>query len=102
MITHGSLGASIVRFQSSSKRNLAKNWSVKLGADCSHDDTISELMLNYAAPANENGLVLFSSKSALPVNKNMNAVLEPDIPPAQVALFGQLVMRDLILSIQLE
>jgi len=59
-------------------------------------------MLNYAAQANENGLVLFPSKSALRVNKNMNAVLEPDNFPAQVTLFGQLVERDLILSIQLE
>jgi hypothetical protein len=89
----GRLAQVIVRFQPSSKRiaTWQKNWSVKLGIDCSHDDTIATLMLNYAAQANENGLVLSSSKSALRVNKNVKAVLEPDISPAQVALFGQLV-----------
>lgn len=82
--------------------NFVKNWSVKLGVEGSDDDTIPELMLNCAAQANEDGLVLFSSDSSLRVNKNMNAVLEPDISPVQVALFGQLVERDLILSIQWE
>ena len=59
--------------------------------NCFHDNTIPALMLNYAAQASENGLVLLSSESALRVNKNVKAVLEPDIFPAQVALFVRLV-----------
>ena len=93
MITHGSFDArcpSISAFLEA-QSDLAKNWPVKLNVDCSHDDTIPALMLNYAAQANENGLVLLSSKSALRVNKNVKPVLEPDISPAQIALFGQLV-----------
>jgi hypothetical protein len=70
---------------------LGKNWSGKLSVDCSDDGTISALMLSYAAQANENGLVLFSSDSALRVNKNARAVLEPETSPMQAALFVQLV-----------
>ncbi|MCU1316472.1 MAG: hypothetical protein JWN63_1794 [Candidatus Acidoferrum typicum] len=46
-----------------------------IGVDCSHAVTIPALMLNYAAQANENELVLFLSKSALRVN-NVKAVLQ--------------------------
>jgi aryl-alcohol dehydrogenase-like predicted oxidoreductase len=104
IITHGSLSASYCSVSAFLKahRELARNWSAKLGIDCSNDDTISALMLNYAVQANQNGLVLFSSKSALRVNKNVKAVLEPDVSPAQVALFGQFVERDLMPSIQME
>jgi hypothetical protein len=80
MIAHGSLGASyrsVLAFLKAHS-DLTENWPVKRGVDCSHDDTIPALMLNYAAQANENELVLFSSKSALRVN-HVKAVLEPDI-----------------------
>jgi len=81
-ITHGSLGA--------------KTWSAQLALDCSREETISALMLNYAVQANRDGLVLFSSRSAPRVNTNVRAVLEPDISPAQVELFGQLVQREML------
>jgi hypothetical protein len=51
-------------------------------------------MLNYAAQANSNGLVLFSSRDATRVRKNVCAVLEPELSPAQVELFARLVERD--------
>jgi aryl-alcohol dehydrogenase-like predicted oxidoreductase len=101
-ITHGSLSASYLSVSAFLKAHseLARNWSTKLAIDCSKDEIISALMLNYAVQANQNGLVLFSSRNASRVNKNVRAVLEPDISPAQVELFGQLVERDLMPSNQ--
>ena len=92
----------IIRFQPSSKliAKSARNWSAKLAVDCSKDETISALMLNYSVQANPNGLVLFSSKDASRVSRNVRAVLEPELSPAQVELFGQLVERDLMPTIQ--
>ena len=101
-ITFGSLSPG---FQSVSgflkaHREIAGNWSKKLAVDCSRDETISALMLNYSVQANPNGLVLFSSKDASRVNRNVRAVLEPDVSLEQVELFGQLVERDLMPSIR--
>jgi hypothetical protein len=70
---------------------VGKNQPVKLGVDCAYDDTIPALILNYAAQANWIRIVLFSSKSALRLNREVKAVREPAISLAQVALFGQLV-----------
>ena len=75
---------------------IAGNWSKKLAVDCSKDETISSLMLNYAVQVNPDGLVLFSSKDASRVNRNVRAVLKSELSPAQVELFGQLVERDLM------
>ena len=101
-ITFGSLSASYHSISASLKAHteLARNWSTKLAVDCSKDETISALMLNYSVQANPNGLVLFSSKDVSRVSRNVRAVLEPDISPAQVELFGQLVQRDLMPTIQ--
>jgi aryl-alcohol dehydrogenase-like predicted oxidoreductase len=98
IITHGSLTASYHSVHTFLKTHaeLARNWSTKLAVDCSKDETISALMLNYSVQANQNGLVLFSSKNTSRVNRNVRAVLEPEISPAQVELFGQLVERDLM------
>ena len=97
IITHGSLSASYHSVSTFLKAHgeLARDWSTKLGIDCSKDETISALMLNYALQANRNGLVLFSSTDASRVRRNVRAVLEPDLSPAQVELFGQQVERDL-------
>jgi len=104
MIAHGSLDSSYRSVSAFLKAHsdLAENCPVKLGLDCSHDDTIPELMVDYAAQTNEDRLVLLSSERALRVNKNVKAVLEPDISRAQVALFGQLVERDLMPSFRLD
>src|SRR5579864_5887008 len=75
---------------------ITGNWSKQLAVDCSKDETISALMLNYSVQADPNGLVLFSSKDVSRVNRNIRAVLEPELSPAQVELFGQLVERDLM------
>jgi len=97
-ITHGSLGASYHSVSAFLKSHgeSAKNWSEELALDCSRDETLSALMLNYAVQTNRDGLVLFSSRDASRVSRNVRAVLEPDISPAQVELFGQLVQRDLM------
>jgi aryl-alcohol dehydrogenase-like predicted oxidoreductase len=99
-ITFGSLSPA---FQSvagflKAHSEIAGNWSAELALDCSRDETISALMLNYSVQADPNGLVLFSSNDASRVNRNVRAVLEPDFPPALVELFGQLVERDLVPS----
>jgi D-threo-aldose 1-dehydrogenase len=102
IITHGSLSASYRSVSAFLKAHgdLARNWSAKLAIDCSKDETISALMLNYAVQVNPNGLVLFSSRNAPRVSRNVRAVLEPDLSRAQVELFGQLVERDLMPSNQ--
>jgi D-threo-aldose 1-dehydrogenase len=97
-ITFGSLSASYHSVSAflKSQGEIAGNWSAELAVDCSKDETISALMLNYSVQADPNGLVLFSSKDASRVSRNVKAVLEPELSPAQVELFGQLVERDLM------
>jgi D-threo-aldose 1-dehydrogenase len=94
--THGALSASYNLMSAFLKTNpqVVKDWSTQLAIDCSEDEIISALMLNYAAQANSNGLVLFSSRDATRVRKNVCAVLEPELSPAQVELFARLVERD--------
>ena len=97
-ITFGSLSASYHSVSAFLKAHneIAGSWSKKLAVDCSKDETISALMLNYSVQADPNGLVLFSSKDAPRVNRNVRAVLEPELSPKQVELFGQLAGRDLM------
>ena len=96
VVTHGSLGASYSSVVSFLKTHpvTMKLWSKKLGADCSINDTIAALMLNYAVDANRDGLVLFSSKKSERVTKNVKAVLQPSVSSEQVALFAQLVEQE--------
>jgi D-threo-aldose 1-dehydrogenase len=98
IFTHGALGASYKTIAAffKTRSGLTKEWSTQLGLDCSREETISGLMLNYAIHANADGLVLFSSKSASRTKRNIQAVVEPEYSPAQVELFAQLVARDLI------
>jgi len=98
VVTHGSLSASYHSVSDFLKTHgeTARNWSTILGVDCSRDEIISALMLNYAVQVNPNGLVLFSSRDTSRVNRNIRSVLEPDISPAQVKSFGRLVERDLM------
>jgi D-threo-aldose 1-dehydrogenase len=96
VITHGSVRSyrSVSSFLKADS-SMAKDWSEKLGADCSQEDTISSLLLNYAVEANPHGLVIFSSMKPTRVTKNVKAVLESSFSAEQVALFGQLVEREL-------
>jgi D-threo-aldose 1-dehydrogenase len=96
VITHGALQSyRLVSSFLAAHTNTAKDWSRRLGVDCLQEDTISALLLNYAVEANPHGLVLFSSMKSVRVTKNVKAVLEPGFSPTQVALFGQLVQREL-------
>jgi D-threo-aldose 1-dehydrogenase len=102
VVNHGSLGASyrsVVRALEA-RRALVANWSTQLGVDCSGEEAISGLMLNYAVYANPDGLLLFSSRDASRTKQNIRAVLEPRFSLAQIELFGVLVERDLIPVIQ--
>lgn len=96
VITHGSVRSyrAVASFLKAHSK-MAKNWSEKLGADCSQEDTISALLLNYAVEANPHGLVIFSSMKSARVTKNVKAVLETPFSAEQLALFGQLVQREL-------
>ncbi len=98
VITQGAVGdchrvlSSFLHGQS----DKAREWSEKLGADCSQAFTISGLLLNYAVAANPGGLVLFSSMKPETVAKNAKAVFAPEFSAAQVALFAELVRRDVV------
>jgi aryl-alcohol dehydrogenase-like predicted oxidoreductase len=96
--THGALGASYNLLSAFLKTNqpVVKDWSTQLAIDCARDEKLSALMLNYAVHANPNGLVLFSSRDATRIRKNVGAVLEPEISSVQVERFAQLVKQDFI------
>jgi aryl-alcohol dehydrogenase-like predicted oxidoreductase len=98
VITFGSLSASYHAVAAFLKAHgeLARSWSAKLGMDCSREETISALMLNYAASKNSNGLVLFSSRDEARTSRNVKAVLESRISPQQAETFGQLVAREMM------
>lgn len=102
VFTHGALGASYKAIATllKTRSGLAKEWSNQVGLDCSREETISGLMLNYAVRANANGLVLFSSRNASRTKQNIEAVLESKYSAAQVELFAQLVARDVMGTIQ--
>jgi D-threo-aldose 1-dehydrogenase len=102
VVTHGSLGASYRSVVSFLQTRLAvsKAWSNQLRVDCSQEETVSDLMLNYAVHVNPKGLVLFSSRNVSRARRNIRAVLDSRISSAQAELFGQLVERDLIPTMQ--
>jgi D-threo-aldose 1-dehydrogenase len=95
-ITHSALSGSFQSLSAFLKAHpeVVHNWTLQLGVDCSRDETISALLLNYSVRMNANGLVLFSSRDASRVRANVAAVLEPGISDTQVELFGQLAERD--------
>src|SRR5579859_5633621 len=102
LITHSALSGSYRAVSSflQSHREVERRWSKDLVLDCSIQETISALMLNYSVESNANGLVLFSSRNRARVAGNVKAVLEPAISSEQVALFGRLVERDVLPSMQ--
>jgi len=96
VITHGALGGSyrsILTFLEA-RSDVAKDWAAKLGCHRLDEDTLSALMLNYAADANPKGLVLFSSRDPVRVSRNVKAILESDFSAAQIAMFGELVKQE--------
>jgi D-threo-aldose 1-dehydrogenase len=101
VITHGALGESyrsILTFLNA-RRDVAKDWATKLGCRLLDQEMLSALMLNYAADANPNGLVLFSSRDPVRVSRNVRAVLESDFSPAQTSMFAELVNQKLPLIV---
>lgn len=96
VITHGALGESyrlILKFLET-RRDVARHWSATIGCDRVDEDTLSSLMLSYAANANQKGLVLFSSRDPARVSKNAKAVLESHFSDPQIRTFGELVKRE--------
>jgi aryl-alcohol dehydrogenase-like predicted oxidoreductase len=96
VITHGALGEGYRSIRSflESRGDVAGRWAKKLGCSSLDEDTLSALMLNYAADANPGGLVLFSSRDPLRVSRNVKAVLESDFSPAQIAMFAELIKEE--------
>jgi D-threo-aldose 1-dehydrogenase len=93
VITHGALGGnyrSVLTFLEA-RTDVAKAWMAKIGCHRLDRETLSALMLKYAADANPRGPVLFSSRDPARVRRNVKAVLEPAFSRAQVATFGELV-----------
>jgi hypothetical protein len=97
VVTHGAVGQSYREVSAflGAHRDKAKEWSEKIGADCSQPSTSSALLLNYAVEANPGGLVLFSSMKPETVARNAKAVFEPEFFSAQIASFAQLVQQEL-------
>jgi len=63
VITHGALSASFRTVSAFLRAQpaAAKKWTAEVGVDCSNEDVLSALMLNYAVKANPDGMVVFSS-----------------------------------------
>jgi D-threo-aldose 1-dehydrogenase len=96
VITHGALGRSyrsVLTFLES-RWDVAKDWAAKIGCHRLDENTLSALMLNYAADANPKGLVLFSSRDPVRVSRNVKAILESDFSLAQIAKFRELVNQE--------
>lgn len=95
LITHGSLGGSYGRLLSFLKTNhdVANSWSLKLGADCSNEDVLAALMLNYAVFVNTKGMVLFSSRNLPRAVSNIESVFQGRFSPEQLSTFGDLTGR---------
>ena len=104
VITHGAVGQSHREVSAflGAHRDKAKEWSEKIGADCSQAFTISALLLNYAVQANPGGLVLFSSMRPETVARNAKAVFDPEVTQDQIRLFAQLVQQVLNPQFQTE
>lgn len=92
IITHGSLGSSykslILFFRA--HRETARSWSSKVGADCSNEETLAALILNFALAANLHGIVLFASKSVERIARNIRGVLQSKFSSEQLAAFAEL------------
>jgi len=93
IITHGSLSESYrtVHSHLHMHRDLAKVWSFELGVDLLNQRVLSALLLGYAAHANPNGLVLFSSRDPIRVKSNAKSLLETDLSPGQIVTFARLI-----------
>lgn len=98
VITHGALGDAYRRLTTFLKahKNRVREWSGELGLDCSDENSLVALLLNYSAEANLGGLVLFSARSTDRIRQNAKSVFEQKITPSQVRLFAQLVERDML------
>jgi len=96
VITHGAVGHChrVVSSFLSAHVDKTKEWSEKIGVDCSQAFTISAFLLNYAEQVNPGGLVLFSSMKPETIAQNAKAVFEPKFSSAQLAVFSQLVERE--------
>ena len=97
LITHGAVGQNYREVSAflDAHPGKAKEWSEKIGADCSQPYTISGLLLNYAVDANSRGLVLFSSIKAETIARNAKAVFELEFSSEQVKLFALIVRHEL-------
>jgi D-threo-aldose 1-dehydrogenase len=97
VITHGAVGHChrVVSSFLGAHVDKAREWSEKIGADCSQAYTISALLLNCAVKMNPGGLVLFSSMKPETIARNAKAVFDPKFSSTQLEVFAQLVQREL-------
>jgi aryl-alcohol dehydrogenase-like predicted oxidoreductase len=96
VITHGALGESYrsIRRFLETHRDSARNWSAKIRCDLLYGDTLSSLMLSYAANANRNGYLLFSSRNPSRVSKNAKSLLERRFSAHQINTFRDVVNQE--------
>lgn len=93
VITHSALAGAFSSLVSFLKANptTAQFWSTQLSANCEDESILAGLLLNWAAAANPNGLVLFSTRSPARMVRNINSVMQAQASPAQISLFAMLV-----------
>ena len=102
VITHGAVGHCHREISSflSAHADKAKDWSEKIGADCSQAFTISALLLNYAVEMNPGGLVLFSSMKPETIARKRKGGFRSEFSADQLVGFAQLVQRELAAPFQ--
>ncbi len=102
IITFGSLSASYHSVSAFLKAHVdvARAWSTQLAADCSRDETISALMLNYSARDEPEWTCAIFFPGRIANGAKCKGCSGTGISPEQVELFGQLVERDLRPPIQ--
>jgi D-threo-aldose 1-dehydrogenase len=97
VFTHGALGQGFRSVYSflNARSEVTRQWSARLDLDVSRGNTLSALMLAYAAEANRRGLVLFSTGDPTRARENAKALLDAPFTSAQLAVFAELVERHL-------
>ena len=93
VLTHGTLGAVFRRLQTllADQPALRNRWSDRLGANIGDARVLAELMMTFAANANANGLVLFSTKSHAHLEATVRAFSQTRFSRGQIENFVQLV-----------
>lgn len=92
MITHGALAGSYAALTTylQERPEKEREWSDKIGADCSDGSVLAGIMLAYAMAANDRGPVLFQSRRAESIRQNVRMLESGQFSQSQIEEFGRL------------